>query len=84
MIIWKKKILKLNYADKNVKQFYYVTLLNSCFFLCKIFLFHFSKHYFVVSDEFVHILLSGMCGSADDWYNSNRRCRRLAQITCHV
>lgn len=54
------------------------------FFLCKIFLFHFSKHYFVVSDEFVHILLSGMCGSADDWYNSNRRCRRLAQITCHV
>ena len=32
MIIWKKKILKLNYADKNVKQFYYVTLLNSWFF----------------------------------------------------
>lgn len=27
-----KKILKLNYADKNVKQFYYVTLLNSWFF----------------------------------------------------
>lgn len=38
----------------------------------------------VVADELVHILLGSMRSPADDWHNSNRRCWRAVEVTCHV